>query len=63
MVNKKICICLKVYEYCIFDIVVEKIVEIVICIGVIVVGLVLFLIECSFYIIICVIYKYKDFCE
>lgn len=41
----------------------DKIVEIVKRIGVDVLGLILLLIECLFYIVICVIYKYKDFCE
>lgn len=63
MVKEKICICLKVYDYCIFDQLVEKIVEIVKCFGVIVFGLILLLIEKIVYIIFCVVYKYKDFCE
>lgn len=63
MVGQKICICLKLYDYEVIDMFVCKIVDIVICVGVIVVGFVFFLIEKNVVCVIWLLYKYKDSCE
>jgi len=54
---------LKFYDYEVIDSLVCKIVDMVMCVGVMVVGLVLLLMEKNVYCVICLLYKYKDSCE